>query len=74
MFTLDNIPRGLRGLARVLMQRDGIDAFDAHEQIETALDELSALLIDNIAVDDADFMSEHFGLEPDYFIALLNEL
>jgi len=79
-FTIDNIPRGLRALARTLMRRDNIDAHSAwHDVIAPAIDDLEERLntdndTDNDAIDEADFMSEHFGLEPDYFIALLNHV
>ena len=77
-FTITNIPAGLRGLARVLMRRDDIDAFDAwHDHIAPAIDDLEERLAagdDGSTFDEADFMSEHFSLEPDYFIALLNAL
>lgn len=79
-FTIDNIPHGLRDLARTLMRRDGIDAFAAwHDVITPAIDDLSERLdaadgdIGDF-IDEADFMSDHFGLEPDYFIALLNHV
>jgi hypothetical protein len=79
-FTITNIPHGLRGLARTLMRRDNIDAHSAwHDVIAPAIDDLEARLNtddDDIGdfIDEADFMSEHFGLEPDYFIALLNHV
>lgn len=79
MFTIDNIPRGLRALARTLMRRDNIDAHDVwHDVIAPAIDDLEARLNTDDdtfdAFDEADFMSEHFGLEPDFFIALLNHV
>ncbi len=80
-FTIQNIPTGLRALARVLMQRDGIDAFDAwHDVISPALDDLNARLdaaVDDNAdgfIDEADFMQEHFGLKPDYFMDILDHI
>lgn len=85
-FTIDNIPHGLRALARTLIARDNIDAHSAwHDVIAPAIDDLKARLSDEYSddpasddfadfIDEADFMSEHFGLEPDYFIALLNHV
>jgi len=75
-FTINNIPPGLRGLARILMKRDNINAHSAwHDVIAPAIDDLSERLDaadgDTDPIDEADFMSEHFGLEPDYFLALL---
>ncbi len=75
MFTINNIPAGLRALARALIARDGITAHDAwHDVISPALDDLNERLDNDESVDDADFMSEHFGLEPDYFIDILDHI
>lgn len=58
-------------LIRILMKRDGLTLEEAKAQVDEAREDLLARLEQGEDVDDADFMSEWFGLEPDYIMELI---
>lgn len=58
-------------LIRILMKRDGLTLEEAKAQVDEAREDLLARLEQGEGVDDADFMSEWFGLEPDYIMELI---
>lgn len=57
-------------ILEVLMKRDNMEESEAFEMIEEAKDDLYAQLSMGM-VDEAEFMRDWFGLEPDYIIELL---
>lgn len=72
---ISEVPRELQTLVQTLCTRDSLNVSDCwHQYIVPALDQLDEDLEDgNMPADyDSDFMSDHFGLEPDMFIALLS--
>lgn len=58
-------------LIRILMKRDGLTLEEAKAQVDEAREDLFTRLEQGEDVDDADFMSEWFGLEPDYIMELI---
>ena len=56
-------------LVEVLMQRDKITREEAEASVMVAKEDL--LDIDFKTLDITEFMADHFGLEPDYFIDLI---
>jgi hypothetical protein len=58
-------------LQKVLMVRDGMSAEDANALIQEAKDDLIERLDEGEYVDQDDFMSDWFGLEPDYIFELI---
>ncbi len=56
-------------LQRVLMQRDGLSAAEAAEQIRDCKDEMNERLANGEYPHD--ILEEWFGLEPDYIFDLL---
>ena len=61
----------MKSLKEVLMRRDNMTAQDAEELIQEAREDLHDRLAADEFVDDADFMAEWFGLEPDYIMELI---
>lgn len=60
----------MNAIVRVLMERDGMDEQDAKEYVEDAREQFYI----ESAYDDFDideFMSDWFGLEPDYIFDLI---
>lgn len=57
-------------LKKALIERDGISAEEADRQIAEAKVEMTEYLEEGEG-DIQDFLQEHFGLEPDYFMDLL---
>jgi predicted RNase H-like HicB family nuclease len=61
-------------IKEILMRRDGNTSEEADERIEEALDELQ-IYIEEGNIFDAEYICEdHFGLEPDYLMELINML
>lgn len=58
-------------IKEVLMRRDGMSKEDADKHIQEARRCLMVALEEDQYIDDAEFMEDWFGLEPDYFIELL---
>lgn len=58
-------------LQKVLMVRDGMSVEDANAMIQEAKDDLMERLDKGEYVDQDDFMSDWFGLEPDYILDLI---
>lgn len=58
-------------IVKVLMKRDGLTLEEAKAQVDEAREDLLTRLEQGEDVDDADFMSEWFGLEPDYIMELI---
>jgi len=58
-------------LQSVLMRRDGLTAQEAQELIRDARLDLNQRLNRREFVDDAEFMSEWFSLEPDYIFDVM---
>ena len=58
-------------LIETLMKRDKISLSEAEELVEDAKMDLKAMLENDIPIDEAEFMYEWFGLEPDYFFEVL---
>ena len=59
----------MKNLKQVLMERDGLTADAADQQIRDARTELNAAIADGET--PFDFMEDTFGLEPDYLEELL---
>ena len=57
-------------LLQVLMRRDQMSEEEAMDLIQDAKEDLQERLESNEFIDDADFMKEWFGLEPDYFLEM----
>lgn len=73
--TLSDVPAALRPLVRIIARRDELAVADVWTDcVQPALTELDAALSSGDYIDESEFMSEHFGLEPDYFITLLTHL
>lgn len=58
-------------LKEVLIMRDNLTSEAAEDLIQSAIEDLHDRLAANEFVDDAEFMAEWFGLEPDYIMELL---
>jgi len=56
-------------LQQILMQRDGLSAAEAAEQIQDCKDEMNERLANGECPHD--ILEEWFGLEPDYIFDLL---
>ncbi len=72
--TLNDLDPDLQELAEILRKRDGSSTEDLIEQFNNALTELDSIVNDPANLDgfdETDFMSEHFGIEPDYYDSLL---
>jgi len=62
----------LRDIKDILMERDGLSEEEAKDRILDAKAELQCLLEDGDLVAAEDICKDHFGLEPDYVIQLLD--
>lgn len=59
-------------IKQVLMERDGVSAQDADEQIAEFKEALNELLDEGASLDCfEDLLSDFFGLEPDYLLEFL---
>ena len=58
-------------LVETLMKRDNMSLAEAKELIEDAKMDLVAMIDNDDYIDEAEFMYEWFGLEPDYFFEVL---
>lgn len=60
-------------IVKVLMDRDGLTEEMAEDMMKDAIDEFNLLSEDETAViDTEEFLSEWFGLEPDYIFDFLS--
>lgn len=61
----------MESIKEILMRRDGMDYQKAISLIRDAKKQLQEYLLEDGYVDDAEFMAEWFGLEPDYIWELI---
>lgn len=60
-------------LKKILMERDGLDDFEAGELIADAQMEIDELIDSGASLDEIeDTVYDYFSLEPDYVVAFLN--
>jgi hypothetical protein len=55
----------MQSLRQVIMQRDGLDQFEADEQIDAAAELVAG------GADPEEVLHDEFGLEPDYVFDLI---
>ena len=73
--TIDEVPAPCRDVVKILSRRDGDTVnYIWTEVMVPALDWLAEDLADGDLPEDYDseFMAEHFGLEPDWFLELVD--
>ena len=58
-------------IKEILMVRDSLSEMDADNLIEKAKKDFDRRMVENKTLDDADFCSNWFGLEPDYILEFL---
>lgn len=61
----------MRSIKEILMDRDGMTAEDAEEQIESAKEALQEYFAEGREDLVEDVCAEYFGLEPDYLMELM---
>lgn len=62
---------GMKGIKETLMERDGMEEWEAQDLIDEAKEEMDEYLAVGDYESAYDVCADYFGLEPDYLMELL---